>query len=316
MPWASARSSWMASCTSAFSSSSMAIGVGRIVLHGVAGQADLHRQRDEVLLGAVVQVALELAALGVAGGHDAGPGLLQLGVRALQLVERRLQRGVELDVVQGEADLAGQLGEHAVVALGEGLAVRPGGRTTMRPEQLAGVGDRGDAHGGRAAGRRRARAARCRATSRRTRRRGPRRRSSFAPISSGAGSRCGHAGGQLEVAARRRSRSRPIASAMRLAQRLGQLQQQLVERDGTGQALAEGAQRLVGRDPLAVDQPVGPLGQPAAGREVQQRGDARGHHRQQQQRPLAAPPAAGRGRRPPRRTRRRSSAVSPASETV
>ena len=80
MPWASARSSWMVSCTSPVSSSSIADGVGRVVLDRVAGEAELHGQRDEVLLGAVVQVALELAALGVAGGDDAGAGLLQLVV--------------------------------------------------------------------------------------------------------------------------------------------------------------------------------------------------------------------------------------------
>ncbi len=44
-------------------------------------------------------------------------------LRVAQLVERCLQRSVELDVVQGEADLAGQLGEHAVVVFGERLAV-------------------------------------------------------------------------------------------------------------------------------------------------------------------------------------------------
>ena len=36
-------------------------------------------------------------------------------LRWLQLVEASLQRGVELHVVEGEADLAGELGEHAVV---------------------------------------------------------------------------------------------------------------------------------------------------------------------------------------------------------
>ena len=40
-----------------------------------------------------------------------------------QLVERGLQGGVELHVVQRQADLAGQLGEHPVVLLGERLAV-------------------------------------------------------------------------------------------------------------------------------------------------------------------------------------------------
>ena len=63
-------------------------------------------------------------------------------VRA-DLVEGGLQRGVELDVVQRQADLAGQLGEHAVVLLGEGVTV---GRALDddEAEQLAGVGHRRD----------------------------------------------------------------------------------------------------------------------------------------------------------------------------
>ena len=93
-----------------------------------------------MLLGAVVQVALHPAALGVAAGHDAGPGLAQLVGLLAQLVQGGLQRGVELDVVEGEADLAGQLGQHAVVLLGEGVRRRPGVRTTMQAEQLAARG--------------------------------------------------------------------------------------------------------------------------------------------------------------------------------
>ena len=76
-----------------------------------------------MLLGAVVQVALDAAALGVAAGHDARPRLAQLVGLLAHLVERGLQRGVELRVVQREPDLARQLGEHPVVVLGEGLAV-------------------------------------------------------------------------------------------------------------------------------------------------------------------------------------------------
>ena len=97
--------------------------VARVVLHGIARQAHLHGQRHEVLLGAVVQVAFELAPLGVAGGHDARPRLLQLSVAELQLVEAGLERGVELHVVQRQRDLAGELGQHPVLRLGERLAV-------------------------------------------------------------------------------------------------------------------------------------------------------------------------------------------------
>ena len=66
-----------------------------------------------MLLCAVVQVPLDPPPLPVAGGHDPGPGLLQGDRLPADLVERLLQRGVEPDVVQGQPDLAGQVGEHA-----------------------------------------------------------------------------------------------------------------------------------------------------------------------------------------------------------
>ncbi len=49
------------------------LGVVGVLVDGVARQAQLHRQRYEVLLRTVVEVALQLASLGVTGGHDAGP---------------------------------------------------------------------------------------------------------------------------------------------------------------------------------------------------------------------------------------------------
>ena len=101
-------------------------------------EAQVHRQGDEVLLGAVVEVALDLAALGVAGGDDAGTGGAQVLVGALQVLEALLQRGVELHVVEREADLAGELGEDAVVLLGEVVAVG-GALDHEQAEQLAGV---------------------------------------------------------------------------------------------------------------------------------------------------------------------------------
>jgi hypothetical protein len=45
----------------------------RVVGQQVPGEAQVDGQRHQVLLGAVVQVPLDLAALGVGGGHDAGP---------------------------------------------------------------------------------------------------------------------------------------------------------------------------------------------------------------------------------------------------
>ena len=108
---------------------------------------------------------------------------------------------------------------------------------------------------------------------------------SLAPMTIGGGLAVGDAGGQLEVPVL----SRPHLGRHehhRLAQALDELEQQLVHRDRAGEPLAERAQRLVGRDPLAVDEPVGPLGEPAAGRQVEQRRQPGGDHRQQQQRPF------------------------------
>ena len=63
----------------------------------------LQRQRDQVLLGAVVEVALDPAAGGVGGGHDPGPG--------------GPERGLGLGVGQGGAD---QLAEAGQPLLGAG----------------------------------------------------------------------------------------------------------------------------------------------------------------------------------------------------
>ena len=115
----------------------------RLVGQHVTGQPQADRQCHQVLLGTVVQVALQPSSLGVAARHDPGPRLAQrLGLRP-QLVERVLQGRVELGVMKGEADLSGQIGEHTVVFLGEAVA----GRRPLdddQPEQLAGVADGGD----------------------------------------------------------------------------------------------------------------------------------------------------------------------------
>ena len=52
-----------------------------------------------------------------------GRGGVELLVVLAEFVERRLERGVELHVVERECDLAAELGEHAIVFVGEGLAV-------------------------------------------------------------------------------------------------------------------------------------------------------------------------------------------------
>ena len=78
-----------------------------------------------MLLRTVVQVALDPASFGVAAGHDPGPGLAQRVRLLADLVQRGLQGGVELGVVEGQPDLAGQVGQHPVVVLGEGAGHRP-----------------------------------------------------------------------------------------------------------------------------------------------------------------------------------------------
>ena len=105
-------------------------------------QPHLHGQGDEVLLGPVVQVALDLAPGLVGRGDDAQAGGRQLLVAFLELLERGLQGRVEADVVQGEADLTGELGEDPVVVVGERRVVGPALHHDQ-PEQLTEVGHHG-----------------------------------------------------------------------------------------------------------------------------------------------------------------------------
>ena len=65
-----------------------------IALQLRAHQLQLERERDEALLSAVVQVAFDAAALGVARLHNAC-------ARLAQLVQARLQLGVEAHVLVG-----------------------------------------------------------------------------------------------------------------------------------------------------------------------------------------------------------------------
>ena len=60
----------------------------RIVVELVEREPDRHRERDEVLLRAVVEVPLEAPSLDVTGGDDAGP-------RRGEVVEARLELGVQ-----------------------------------------------------------------------------------------------------------------------------------------------------------------------------------------------------------------------------
>ena len=67
-----------------------------------AGELQRERERDESLLGAVVQVALEPAPLSVAGGDDPHAGGAQVG-------ELREQLGVQALVIEREAGARGDL---------------------------------------------------------------------------------------------------------------------------------------------------------------------------------------------------------------
>ena len=106
----------------------------------LAHEPQFDGHRHEVLLGAVVEVAFDLAPAGVGRSDDAGSGFLELVGLPPHLLERRLERGVQLDVVEGHTDLAGQLGHYLLVVGVPLLALAGAGDD--QPEQLTAVGDR------------------------------------------------------------------------------------------------------------------------------------------------------------------------------
>ena len=269
------------------------------------GQADIDGQRHQVLLGAVVEVALDLATSGVRSGDDARPGLLELLGLEAEVLQRLLQGGVELHVVQGEADLAGQFGQHHVVVGGELVASRRA-HSHDEPEHPARVSGRGDPQQGALPADDHA-------------------RHPYAQPGRAGDAGPGHdgflLGAQYEVGdgdVGNRDRTRQVAArtgpnlgraqGQGLAQGLGHLEEQLVHGYGARQPAAEGAQHGVGRLPLAVDETVGIEGQPLAGRAVENGGHGGRDHRQDEQGPFAAareccparPPPPGRPP-PPRR---------------
>ena len=97
------------------------------------GEPQFDRERDELLLRAVVNVALELAALLVLRGHEA---LL----RALQILEPRTKVLGQADVPQDEAGLRGEVGDELRLRLVHRVVGRH--RDGERPEELAPVLDR------------------------------------------------------------------------------------------------------------------------------------------------------------------------------
>ena len=220
----------------------------------------------------------------VARLDDARARRAELVGLAPHLVERLLQRGVELHVVEREADLAGELGERLVVVLVERQrAVGPA--HDDHAEQLARVGDRRDPQhlvvvaGG-------SRAARSAPTPRPTRRRARRPSPPRGPSASVAGPAVGHRHRALEAAAAPRVHTSATLERHRLLQRLRELEEQLVERERAREAAAERAQHLVGRVPFAVDAPRRELGESLAHRDPEQRGDRGREHREPEQRLL------------------------------
>ena len=81
--------------------------------------AELHPygQRDQVLLRAVVQVPLDRAPCLVGRRHDAPAGGLDLRSLTPHLVQARLQRRVQLRVVQHGAELPRDLDDRAFLFL-------------------------------------------------------------------------------------------------------------------------------------------------------------------------------------------------------
>ena len=73
------------------------------------GQTELDGERDQVLLGAVVDVALEAAALRVVCRHDPSPGGPQLVGPQRELLHALLQVAREPDVANDDARLRGEV---------------------------------------------------------------------------------------------------------------------------------------------------------------------------------------------------------------
>ena len=115
MPRASSRSSAVAVAELLHRLVEQLGGRRRVGVELVAGQPQVHRQRHQPLLGAVVEVALDPAALGVAGLDDPRAG-------GAQLLDLGLQLGVQLLVLGAErgADLLGPADPRAQQAEQEG----------------------------------------------------------------------------------------------------------------------------------------------------------------------------------------------------
>ena len=97
---------------------------------------------DQLLLGAVVEVALDAPAGLVLGGDDSFPGSLQFRRLQRDLLQSVLQLDAETDVVDDEAGLGDEIVEQSILGRGQRLAGRFGERD--RPPQRSLVHDAPD----------------------------------------------------------------------------------------------------------------------------------------------------------------------------
>ena len=105
------------------------------------GQPHLHGEGNQMLLRTVVEIALDPPAFGVGRRHDAASRRLQSVCLPADFVERGLERRVQTDVVERQTHLTGQFGEDAVLLRRERLGI---GRPVHdhQPQELSGMGDR------------------------------------------------------------------------------------------------------------------------------------------------------------------------------
>ena len=207
------------------SSSSDALSSSRAVASssasGLSGRAPCRRpgagrreRLDEPLLGAVVEVALELAAGGVAGLDDAG-------ARGAQVAQAGAQVGLQALVLERDPGRGGDGADELRLVLERGVVDHRGDR------RAAALDERRDAAVGRAARaarRRRRRRPRTRAPSRRARASGRAARGRARRAARrGRPARAGRRAGRRSTQRARRARSRPtrkiIGTAVSVEQR-------------------------------------------------------------------------------------------------
>jgi len=111
-----------------------------VALEAIAGEADVERERDQPLLGTIVEVAFELAPLGDAGLDDPL-------ARALELGDARAQLGVQPLVLEhqsrggsGGLQQTALLGQRAVVDIIIAASGAPSRATGVHARSLPGSG--------------------------------------------------------------------------------------------------------------------------------------------------------------------------------